>query len=266
MLKRPTAVASIAVAAACLAFTSFARSLPAAPGQVAPKPAPGAADATDTTVMSRRFVVGTSNNVRQLMKENPQGYRFSGAPKDVRVDERAAPRSCGVPLAKYSATRSSRRSESRLTNDCRISAEKSSTVSEPAAGRLLAHLLLFSPTRGVTLKSIQAGNPAERLVGRGQESAAERRRHRVDGTYVFDLPGLKCWRRDSNPPLNARSNGDRGSARGRHSCSWPCWATGRAGEAQSSPAESLLQRFLVARGALSLPNWRTFYRLAAAGP
>jgi hypothetical protein len=125
VLKRPTSLASIAVAAACLALTSFARSLPAAPAQVAPKPAPGAAtDAKDGTVMSRRFVVGTSNNVRQLMKENPQGYHFSGAPKDVRVDERAAPRSCGVPLARYFRDEIVSTFRIATTNDCRISAER----------------------------------------------------------------------------------------------------------------------------------------------
>jgi hypothetical protein len=42
--------------------------------------------------MSRRFVVGTSPGVRQLMKDNPQGYHFTGAPKEVRVDERPARR------------------------------------------------------------------------------------------------------------------------------------------------------------------------------
>ena len=124
MLKRPASLAPIALVAACLAWPGFARSLPAAPAQAAQKPAPSAADGRDPAVMSRRFVVGTSPGIRQLMKENPQGYHFTGAPKEVRVDERPAPRSCGVPLAKYFRDEVVSTFRIATTNECRISAEK----------------------------------------------------------------------------------------------------------------------------------------------
>ena len=124
MLTRPASLASIALVAVCLAWPGLARPLPAAPAQAAQKPAPAADDGRGTAVMSRRFVVGTSSGVHQLMKENPQGYHFTGAPKEVRVDERPAPRSCGVPLAKYFRDEVVSTFRIATTNECRISADK----------------------------------------------------------------------------------------------------------------------------------------------
>jgi hypothetical protein len=123
-LKHPASFASIAFAATCLAVPGSARSLPAVTAQAAQKPASDAAEGKDTAVMSRRFVVGTSPGVRQLMKDNPQGYHFTGAPKEVRVDERPAPASCGISLAKYFRDQVVSTFRVATTNECRISAER----------------------------------------------------------------------------------------------------------------------------------------------
>jgi hypothetical protein len=128
MFTRQASLKSIVVTGTCLVLTSSALSLSAGPAplpQSAAPPTRAADGATqDAAVMSRRFVVGTSNNVRELMKENPQGYQFRRAANDVRVDERPAPGSCGVPLAKYFRDQIVSTFRIATANDCRISAEK----------------------------------------------------------------------------------------------------------------------------------------------
>jgi hypothetical protein len=104
-----------------------------------PSAKPGA---DDKPVMSRRLVIGTSNRVHQLLQENPQAYQFRRVANDIRVDERAAPNSCGLPLAKYFREQIVSTFSVATTNDCQMSSDKVACQSHYLPGYSRTYLSL----------------------------------------------------------------------------------------------------------------------------